>query len=129
MLTSKVKLLIFKGMQIRTWQLRVIIFVWDTEKFLFEIQIFSHMYQFYRDYLMFARARSLVVSDLRSEIKDSRFEPGCQLCAEVSPLQQSPGQCLSAREAGGSGREELNSYPLPSLAVLWIVNVRERKPR
>ena len=32
-------------------------------------------------------------------------------------------------EAGGSGREELNRYPLPSPAVLWIVNARERKPR
>ena len=34
-----------------------------------------------------ARARSLVVSDLRSEAKGSRFESGCQLCAEVSSLQ------------------------------------------
>ena len=33
------------------------------------------------------RARSLVVSDLRSETKCSRFESGCQLCAEVSALQ------------------------------------------
>ena len=32
----------------------------------------------------FKRARSLVVSDLRSETKGSRFESGCQLCAEVS---------------------------------------------
>ena len=63
-------------------------------------------------------ARSLVVSDLRSETKGSRFESGCQLCAEVSSLQQSPGQCPSAREAGGSGREELNRYPPPSPAVL-----------
>ena len=37
------------------------------------------------------RARSLVVSDLRSETKGSRFESGCQICAEVSSLQQSPG--------------------------------------
>ena len=37
------------------------------------------------------RARSLVVSDLRSVTKGSRFESGCQLCAEVSSLQQSPG--------------------------------------
>ena len=28
-----------------------------------------------------------------------------------------------------SGREELKRYPPPSPAVLWIVNVRERKPR
>ena len=33
------------------------------------------------------RARSLVVSDLRSETKGSRFEFGCQLCVEVSSLQ------------------------------------------
>ena len=46
--------------------------------------------------------RSLVVSDLRSETKGSRFESGCQLCAE---------------EAGGSGREELNRYPPLSPAV------------
>ena len=54
------------------------------------------------------RACSLVVRDLRSETKGSRLESGCQLYAEVSSLQQSPGQCLSACEAGGSGREELN---------------------
>ena len=33
------------------------------------------------------RVRSLVVSDLRSETKGSRFESGCYLCAEVSCLQ------------------------------------------
>ena len=33
------------------------------------------------------RARSLVVSDLRSKTKGCRFEFGCQLCAEVSSLQ------------------------------------------
>ena len=33
------------------------------------------------------RACSLVVSDLRSETKGSRFESGCQLCAEVNSLQ------------------------------------------
>ena len=64
------------------------------------------------------RARSLVVSDLRPETKGSRLESGCQPCAEVSSPQLSPGQCLSAREAGGSGREELNRYPPPSPAVL-----------
>ena len=32
-------------------------------------------------------ARSLVISDLRSETKGSRFESSCQLCAEVSSLQ------------------------------------------
>ena len=32
-------------------------------------------------------ARSLVVSDLRSETKGSRFESGCYLCAEMSSLQ------------------------------------------
>ena len=36
-------------------------------------------------------ARSLVVSDLRSETKGSRFESGCYLYEEVSSLQQSPG--------------------------------------
>ena len=29
---------------------------------------------------------------------------------------------------GGSGREELKKQPPPSIAVLWIVNVRERNP-
>ena len=41
------------------------------------------------------RSLSLVVSDLRSEAKVSRFEFGCYLCAEVSSLQQSPSECLS----------------------------------
>ena len=31
--------------------------------------------------------RYFVVSDLRSETKGSRFESGCQLCAEVRSLQ------------------------------------------
>ena len=39
--------------------------------------------------------RSLVivalVRDLGSETKGTRFKSGCQLCAEVSSLQQSPG--------------------------------------
>ena len=30
---------------------------------------------------------------------------------------------------GGSGSEELKKCPPPSPAVLWFVNVRERKPR
>ena len=29
----------------------------------------------------------------------------------------------------GSGIEELKKEPFPSPAILWIVNVRERKPR
>ena len=62
-------------------------------------------------FLITSRARSLVVSDLRSEIKGSQFESGCQLCAEVSSLQQSPGQCLSVCEAGGSGSQGLKKYP------------------
>ena len=33
------------------------------------------------------RARSLVVSDLRPETKDSRLESSCQLCAEVTSPQ------------------------------------------
>ena len=37
------------------------------------------------------RAHSLVVSDLRSETKGSRFESSCYVCAEVSSLQWSPG--------------------------------------
>ena len=37
------------------------------------------------------RAPNLVVSDLCSEAKGSRFNSGCYLCAEVSSLQQSPG--------------------------------------
>ena len=32
-------------------------------------------------------ARSLMVRDLRLEIKGSRLESGCWLCAEVSSLQ------------------------------------------
>ena len=35
---------------------------------------------------VFLKARSLVVGDLRSETKGSRFESGCWLCAEVSSL-------------------------------------------
>ena len=34
-----------------------------------------------------SRELSLVVSDLHSETKGSRFESGCQLCAEVRSLQ------------------------------------------
>ena len=49
------------------------------------------------------RPRSLVVNDLRSESKGSRFESGVS-------------------------REELKRFPPPSPSVLWIVNVRERKP-
>ena len=30
---------------------------------------------------------------------------------------------------GGSGNEELKKCPPPSSAVLWFVNVRDRKPR
>ena len=39
-------------------------------------------------YLMYVY---VMVSDLRSETKGSRFESGCYLCAEVSSLPQSPG--------------------------------------
>ena len=41
-------------------------------------------------YIVLLWARSLVVSDLHTETKGSRFESGCQLCAEVSSLLQSP---------------------------------------
>ena len=34
----------------------------------------------------YIRARSLVVSDLFSETKGSRFESGCYLCAEMSSV-------------------------------------------
>ena len=37
------------------------------------------------------RVRSLVVSDLRSETKGSRFKSGYESWAEVSSLQHSPG--------------------------------------
>ena len=37
--------------------------------------------------ILVQRAHSLVVSDLRSETKGSRFEFGCWLCAEVSSPQ------------------------------------------
>ena len=40
-----------------------------------------------RKNLFIKRARSLLVSDLRSETKGSRFESGCWLYAEVSSLQ------------------------------------------
>ena len=33
------------------------------------------------------RACSLVANDLRSETKNSRFESGCSLCAEMNSLQ------------------------------------------
>ena len=36
---------------------------------------------------------------------------------------------MSNCEAGGSGSEELKKCPPPSPAVLWFVNVCERKPR
>ena len=35
----------------------------------------------------FGRNTSLMVSNLRTEIKGSRFESGCYLCAEVNSLQ------------------------------------------
>ena len=36
---------------------------------------------------------------------------------------------LSVCEAGGSGSEELKKCPPTSPAVLWLVNVSEKKPR
>ena len=44
-------------------------------------------YLFQKSNNCWIRARSLVVSNLRSETKGSRFESGCQLYAEVSSLQ------------------------------------------
>ena len=71
-----------------------------------------------------------MVSDLRSETKGSRFESSCHLCAEVSSPQQSPGQCPSAREAGGSGSEELeNALPLPLQSCDWWMFVKENPDR
>ena len=64
------------------------------------------------------RACSLVVSNLRPETKGSWFVPGCYLCTEVSSLQQLPGYCLSACEAGEIGSEELKKCPPTSPAVL-----------
>ena len=63
-------------------------------------------------------ARSLVVS-LVWLLAMCRGEPSAVIT----------GLCLSVCEAGGSGREELNRYTPPSPAVLWIVDVCERKPR
>ena len=75
-------------------------------------------------------ARSLVVGDLRSETKGSWLESSCQLCAEVSPPQQSPGQYLSTHKAGGSGSEELNRYPpLPLLPRESWMLVKENLDR
>ena len=39
------------------------------------------------DWIQDFRVRSLVVSDLRSEIKGFQFESGCYLCAEVRSLK------------------------------------------
>ena len=47
------------------------------------------------------RARTLVVSDLRSETIGYRFESGCYLFAELSSFQQSLGLYLSLCEVGG----------------------------
>ena len=49
-----------------------------------------------KSYLYYSRARSLVVSDLRSENKSSRFECGCYLCAEVNSavIARLMSQCL-----------------------------------
>ena len=63
------------------------------------------------------------------ETKGPRFESGRQPCAEARSPQQSPGQCPSAREAGGSGSDELKKCPPPFPAVLLFVNGCERKPR
>ena len=53
------------------------------------------------------------------------LQGGMRLCKKYN-LHSS---CLSVCEAGGSGREELNRFPPPSPAVLWIMNVHETKPR
>ena len=56
-----------------------------------------------------------MVIELRSETKGSRFESGHQPFAEVSSLQQSPRQGVSARGAGGSDGEEWKMTPPPPL--------------
>ena len=38
-------------------------------------------------------------------------------------------ESLSVCEAGESASEELKKCPPPSPAVLWFINVQERKPR
>ena len=63
-------------------------------------------------YMYFLRARSLVVSDLRSETKDFWFESGCYLCAEVSSLQ-----CLWSGWKRYWGVKEMPS-PLPYSPVI-----------
>ena len=47
----------------------------------------------------------------------------------MSSPQQLLFECLSVCEAGESGIEELKGKPPPSPAVLWMVNIRKRKPR
>ena len=71
---------------------------------------------------------SLVVYDLCSETKGSRFDSGWWLCAEVISQQQSLGllcKCLLTKCLSVS----CLSVPPASPAVQWITNVRKRKPR
>ena len=45
------------------------------------------------------------------------------------PKKKIPGYCLSVCEGAGSGSEELKKCPPPSHAVVWFVNVREKKAK
>ena len=68
-----------------------------------------------------------MVSELRSETVLARLLATCrgELSAVIAWLMS---KCLWY-EVGGSGREELKKYPVRFPAVLWIVNVSERKPK
>ena len=59
----------------------------------------------------------LVVSDLHSEIKGSRFDSSSPLAMCRGELSAVAAQ-LSVCEAGGSGSEELKKCPTPSPKVL-----------
>ena len=67
----------------------------------------------------------------RLALKNLTFPVRVRLLA-MSRSQLSPAtarlmsKCLWS---GWNGREELKIYPPPSPAVLWIMNIRERKPR
>ena len=71
---------------------------------------------------------SIVISDLHSETKGSQFEPGSQLCAEESSLQDHLANAQSVWEVVGSSREKLKRQLSPSPRILSIVNVREKIP-
>ena len=65
--------------------------IFKSKLFSFIRSVQSNIYNIFDSkgltFLIRLNSRSLVVSDLRSETKGSRFESGCQLSAEVSSLQ------------------------------------------